>query len=247
MDNQQMLMHEADEGLPGRSLLRLRRFLVLGLYLSFFVCLITFWSTGLLFGGPGGALPTWLMGIVETNHLIILIVPLVSLALCYIALRFVTGDSIVTGSDRYLDERQKLLRSQAHGYAYKIIKFVCLLVLLGFLLHSLPWATHFLTPPQPAAQVSTAPSKMVQYYFDRSPVKQPVQIVDIAPNMTRMGQLKSVNMLVSGLLFVPVPSPSPTPWFDGLPGIVFYSALLLCLFLLITALPLSILAWKKEV
>src|ERR1051326_485439 len=127
---------EPDEPFYHRNSILWRRLLVFALGFSFLACLLALWTTGTVFGYPASFLPLPLMLFIQTNRLAILIIPLLSLLACYIALRYVTG-GIMTCPDRYLDERQKMVRDRAHHHAYKIVNFVCLLIVLCLSLNAI--------------------------------------------------------------------------------------------------------------
>ncbi len=127
---------EPDEPFNYRNSMLWRRFLVFALGLSFLACLLALWLTGTVFSNPIQLLSLTLMIFIQSNRLAILIVPLLSLLVCYLLLRHVTGD-IMACPDRYLDERQRMVRDRAHHHAYKIVNFACLLIVLCLSLNAI--------------------------------------------------------------------------------------------------------------
>src|SRR5579859_4619563 len=87
-DYRQASMYEPEKVIAARPFLLGRRLCVLGLYSSFFVCLVALWLTGTLFGHVYQALPDWLMQVVTGNRYVILALPLVCLIGCSVGLRY---------------------------------------------------------------------------------------------------------------------------------------------------------------
>ncbi len=252
----QTSMYEPEEVLHDKSSLFWRRFLVLALYLSFTACLLALWLTGSIIGDPGQLLPAWLMHTIESNRLSILILPLISLVACYFTLRHITGD-IMGNPDRYLDERQKMVRDQAHRSAYRLVKLACLLIPLAFFLHSMLGAGHAPVPAQhPAGMVIDRDIKV----FYQVTSDAPIQIVSSThSNLYHVfnQQANAVGPIYWLIRPEPltftiqqpavVPPVSPTVWPNDPTSIgLFYGVLLLCLFLMVTVLPMSIVAWKER-
>ncbi|HEY7419058.1 MAG TPA: hypothetical protein VH593_28005, partial [Ktedonobacteraceae bacterium] len=143
---------------------------------------------------------------------------------CYVTLRRLTRD-IMAVPKRYLDERQKAMRDQAHHSAFSIIKLSCLVIPALLLAQYLPW---FRQSPAPAP---------------------PSQVTVLVPSMLKADpstpglQVFTVHLMQIGIRPAQV-SPAPANPTE----IAFAVAiLLLCLFLLLSALPMSVLAWKGKV
>jgi hypothetical protein len=195
-----------------------------------------------------------LMHAIESNRMSILILPLISLVACYFTLRHITGD-IMGNPDRYLDERQKMVRDQAHRSAYRLVKLACLLIPLAFFLHSMLGAGHAPVPAQhPAGTVIERPIKL---FYQVHP-GAPIQIVSLAHWKVYHVFNQQANAVgIIGIRPEPltftiqqpavVPPVSPAVWPNDPTSIgIFYGVLLLCLFLMVTVLPMSIVAWKER-
>jgi hypothetical protein len=232
-----------------------RRLLVSALYLSFFACLVSLSLTGAFFGGPTSVLPGWLMSIMENNHVVLLLAPLLSLLVCAVAIRLAAGETM-TAPERYLDERQKMVRDQAHRSAYSILKPICFLVFLGFVVQRVFWPA----PSQPTAAVfpdlalrgnRLLQGGLIHYQFQLTP-SMVNAIHAISLNQKGITHLwtSSSWMVVQHLpppAFVVQHLPPPTPWFNEPTGMaLLYGVLLLSLFLIITSLPLSVVVWKDR-
>lgn len=250
-------MDEPEEVLHDKSSLFWRRCLVLALYLSFAACLLALWLTGSIIGDPGQFLPAWLMHAIENNRLSILILPLISLIACYFTLRHITSD-IMGYPDRFLDERQKMVRDQAHRSAYRLIKLACLLIPLAFFLHSMLGAGHN-TPVPAQYPAGTVNNKFLRVMY-AVPSNLPIQIVS-SPHSNlfyvfnqQANPAHVIYFQSEPLAFTIIQQPvavspvSPAAWpNDPSSTGLFYGVLLLCLFLMVTVLPMSILAWKERV
>jgi hypothetical protein len=70
----------------------------------------------------------------------LIILPLLALVACYFSLHHITGD-IMGWSVKKLDERQRMVRDQAHRYAYKIIALLCLFAPIYLIIQNLLTAT----------------------------------------------------------------------------------------------------------
>src|SRR5579883_1329314 len=114
------------------------RLLVGALLASFLLCLTALWFSGTLLSAPDRLLPVAFLQMVAAHRLLVMLVPAACLVVCYGFLRSFTRE-IMAVPERYLDERQKMLRDQAHRSAFKIIKFACLLIPFGLLLPHFPW------------------------------------------------------------------------------------------------------------
>src|SRR5581483_10498623 len=133
-DQEYISPFELDETSPRRAPLVLQRLVVVALSLSFVVSLASCWLNWMLPDRAASWLPAWLITMVENQRIATLLVPLTCLLVCYWILRAVRGDIMIC-PERYLDERQKMLREQAHGSAYKLLKRACLLLPVGLLLY----------------------------------------------------------------------------------------------------------------
>jgi len=231
---------EIDEIQGRRASLKLGRFLVLTLIFCFLASLAALWFSGTLLSAPDHALPTSFLQTLAAHRVLLLIVPVACLVVCYGALRSLTGE-IIAVPVRYLDERQKMLRDQAQRSAFKIMKFACLLIPLGFLVPHLPW---FNAPPAAAPVV---PVFMSVIYT------APGSITWVAEPSARSITLHTVAQQLHFQLIQPtllwhdpfgvVPAIVPASTAEvALAGVL----LLLCLFLLLSALPMAVLAWKGE-
>ena len=159
-DYQQASMYEAEKVVEIRPFLLGRRLFVLGLYGSFLGCLVALWLTGTLFGHPDQVLPDWLMQGIESSRYIVLAVPLICLAACYGGLRYVTAE-IMGCPERFLDERQKMVRDRAHRSAYKVMKLGALLVPLAICAGAMFLPAR--TPAPVPAPVRVQPARFVFY------------------------------------------------------------------------------------
>lgn len=240
----QFSMFEMEEDHAQQTPSEWRRFLVLMLYLSFFACLVAFLLVGTAFGGLNQILPTWLMSSIQNNRLAVLILPLASLLTCSIALRRTTN-AILAGPDRYLDERQKTLRDRIHRRTYSIIKPVCLLIPALFLLQAVLWPV---AVPKQSPIVHVTATKVVDlreiFHLPEMIVStKGFDIVYIASFPQRANiEVIPVKQAASVLPDLHTIFPWPA---DPVSLAFFGGALLLCLFLMVTTLPLSILAWKE--
>lgn len=245
-EHEHILSNEVDEiaeidEIQGRRVsLKLSRFLVLTLIVCFLTSLAALWFSGTLLSTPDQVLPTSLLQVLAAHRVLLLIVPVACLVVCYGALRSLTGE-IVAVPVRYLDERQRMLRDQAQRSAFKIMKFACLLIPLGFLVPHLPW---FDAPPV-GAPVAPAFVSVIS--------TSPGSITWVAEPSARSVTLYTAVQQIHFQLMQPALS-----WRDpfgaasaivpaSMAEIALAGALLLlCLFLLISALPMAVLAWKGE-
>lgn len=218
------------------------RLLVLAFYTGFLTCLAALWFSGTLLSAPDGLLSSVFLQFMADHRLLVLSVPVVMLVACYLGLRHLTGE-IMTVPERYLDERQKMLRDQAHRSAFKLVKLACLLIPCGFLLPHLPWFNHS-TPV--VAQVPLASVQGLEFItmtdashwttFYTAPgailyrLKGPGVSLHIMPNTTPIAQAIG-----------PTIAPASTTEIAVAGGL-----LLLCLFLVASALPMTTLAWKGK-
>jgi hypothetical protein len=129
----QTLMQTPDEFLPKeRSRRTERRALVIGLFFSYFACLATMWY---IWNAPRQAFEMFWFSFGQSRFTLI-ILPMLVLSIFFFRLRQITGDIIGWGV-KNLDERQRMVRDQAHRLAYKIIAFLCLFVPLYLIIQNL--------------------------------------------------------------------------------------------------------------
>lgn len=230
-DHERLELEDLDEMLGRRAARWPGHVLVAALGVSLLACLTALWFSGTLLSAPDHLLPAAFLQIIATHRLLALLVPAGCLMVCYGLLRSRTRE-IMAVHERYLDERQRMLRDQAHRSAFKIIKFACLLVPVGFILPHLPWFNQ----PAPVAPVSpfvTVWSSDVQalafsrgaIYFQGTETHPLVQIV-----------FQWQRNLTGPSLTIP---PATT-----MEIIVAAGLLLLLLLLIVSALPMAVLAWK---
>lgn len=196
------------------------RLLVVALLASFLLCLVSLWFSGTLLSAPDRLLPVGFLQLMANYRVLVLLVPVACLVICYGVLRSFTRE-IMAVPERYLDERQKMLRDQAHRSAFKIIRFACLLIPCGFLLPHLPWfnrpAVTYFAPLQIVLEnrqvyTTSALNWRLDYgAFDRLQFTYPF----VAPATT-------AEIVLAGAL------------------------LLFCLWLIVSALPMAVLAWKGK-
>ena len=228
-EHQEILNEEVDRLLDRRALLWRNRLFVLALVLSVCACLAALWLSGILLSAPDQPWLAAFLPFVATHRWLVLLVPAACLLVCYSKLRSLTGE-IMAVPARYLDERQQMLRDQAHRAAFKIIKLACVLILAGLLVPHLPW----FNPPA----VSSTPNAGISLSFS----------------------VVQVDMQASSLSKLVTPGHHPLMWIQTLtPMDTFVSPpittadivlagglLLLCLWLLISALPMCVLAWQGK-
>jgi hypothetical protein len=284
---------EPDEPVTYRNSMLWRRFLVFALGFSFLACLLALWATGTVFGDPAQFLPFTLMLFIQNNRLVILIFPLLSLLACYLLLRHVTSD-IMACPDRYLDERQKMVRDRAHHHAYKIVNFVCLLIVLCLSLNAILFpvpAKGIVSKRVVAFNVNAAGAKSKQAVsiYKAAQGKQVVSVYKgalpgtsavVDPQAMKQKMAQAAKALDTSDQYGY--APAPPPWIMVMPGdmtvvkspnglimakgpvmsnsmydpvawpndpvsiSIFYSVLLLSLFLLVKVLPMSVVAWKER-
>ena len=98
-----------------------RRLLVIGLFFSYIACLATMWY---IWNAPKQAFDTFWLSFAQSRFILIAL-PILILCIFYFSLRHITPDIIGWGV-KNLDERQRMVRDQAHRSAYKIIAFLSL-------------------------------------------------------------------------------------------------------------------------
>ncbi|GHO89312.1 hypothetical protein KSZ_73180 [Dictyobacter formicarum] len=121
------------------------------------------------------------------------------------------------GPERYLDERQKMVRDWAQRSAYRVIKWALLLAGVGLFLHGvLPGSSSPYGTIDPYANVYIP-------VFASSP--------------------STLSMTYARQVLMPVSMNWPT---DPLHVLLYYGTLLACVVLLVTILPITIVVWKKD-
>ena len=132
-NNKQTLMPTPNEFIteerPGRTE---RRLLVIGLFLSYIGCLTTMWY---IWNVPRQAFDTFWLSFAQSRFTLI-ILPILTLSIFYFSLCQITRDVIGWGV-KNLDERQRMVRDQAHRSAYKIIAFLCLFTPLYLIIQNM--------------------------------------------------------------------------------------------------------------
>lgn len=171
----QASLFELDEPFEQKSAVMRCRLLVLGLYLSFLACLTGLWLTANATGGLEQKLPSGIANFIATEPVVVLLVPLASLLGCYFLLRHITYD-IIAWPERFLDERQQMVRDHAHRNAYKLVKVACLLIPLYLCLHTVFWNAQAPAPASTFVHQATI-------FFDvaADPVMTGVQVIHIDP------------------------------------------------------------------
>ena len=218
------------------------RLLVVAFSASVLTCLAALWFSGTLLSAPDGLLSVPFLSFIAAHRLLVLSAPAVILVVCYIGLRRLTGEIMIV-PERYLDERQKMVRDQAHRSAFKLVKLACLLIPSGFLLPHLPWFNH----PTPATQAFTLHS-----------VLNPIRVLTLqsmSPNAASWVDTMHQNLQSHTIQVVPlvtvvwspdqvIPPIMPATTMEiALAG----GLLLLCLLLMASALPMAVLAWKGKI
>lgn len=241
-----------------------RRLLVLGLYLSFLACVTGLWLTANANSGLEHKLPAGIVNFIETQPIVVLLVPLLILLGCYFLLRLMTYE-IIAWPERFLDERQQIVRDKAHLNAYKIVKIACFLVPLYLCLHAAFWTPQ---APMPTPATAIVPTHQAEYWIEMVPntaIQLPIiqdGFPQVAGQTIRLQLLKPqaapdiVNGNGSWFTIAPVrimisssyTSSGPAPsWPNNSASLfLYYGTLLLCLLLMAIALPMSIVAWQER-
>lgn len=234
MHQQQLFELEEEERMAKPRLpLWTRRLLVIALCLCFLACLLAIWLTGTLFGSLDQSASFWLFQTIANHRIIALAIPFACLIVCYAALRSVTGE-IMAVPARYLDERQKMIRDRAHRSAFAILKLVCCLPPVLLLIQYLPWWQK--VPPHPASQGMANRVSYVVFIAANPPHQTNLEARMAAVSLIRWSR---VSPTVMPPLSVAAASPSEIAF----AAVIF----LLCLLMLISALPMSVIAWKKHI
>jgi hypothetical protein len=109
-----------------------RRMLVIGLFFSYVASLATMWY---IWNAPRQAFDLFWFSFGQSRFTLI-VLPILILCIFYFRLRQITGDIMGWGV-KNLDERQRMVRDQAHRFAYKIIAFLCLFAPLYLIIQNL--------------------------------------------------------------------------------------------------------------
>jgi len=228
-DESFVLTDELEELRDQRATLRLGRGLVIGLGLSFLACLAAFWLSGTLLSAPDQIVPAAFLQMLAANRVIVLCVPVVFLVVCSAALRSLTAEIMAVPESR-LDERQKMLRDQAHRSAFKLVKFSSVLVPIAFILPRLPW----FNPPAPAGNF---PEGITVFMADGNPLG----MQNGGPQWHWYRDYHfAVHLVTTGT------SASPIQPANGLEIALAGGLLLISLLLMFSALPKAVLAWKGK-
>jgi hypothetical protein len=242
-----------------------RRMLVIALLFSFFSCLAAFSLVVNLFHLFDQMTPFrfWLFLFIRNNYIALIVAPLIGLVLSAGALYYVTRD-IMSGPVRYLDERQKMVRDQAHSSAYTIMKFVLMVGVVGFVLFNtfMPTQTSQAQPTSVLAQLGVAYGGLTKVTYNSSGGAFSLHVSAVTSNIANQvagvtwntagtqslkGVAKSQMLHPVNMFYFSASTPNMTQWpTTPASAIFFYSTLLLCLFVMITSLPKAIAAWKKR-
>ncbi|MBO0780767.1 MAG: hypothetical protein J2P37_18240 [Ktedonobacteraceae bacterium] len=260
-DQEQLSMFESDEMPDQRPAPYVRRLVVGAFYLCFVTCLVALLLNWIVPDHVPMWLPTWLVPIIEHNRVATLLLPPAGLLICYWSLRSMTGD-ILARPDRYLDERQKLLRDQAHRSAYKVLKRACLVAPILVLLCALLWQTPAPAQPAPTPQTVTFTMHTLGDWYvikmgndgvvygvvtPQTPSDQskgsdgqdPIKIIKLQSPLS--------SFTLHTITAAQPAATSPRSWLSTPANIaLFFGSLLLSLFLMVTALPMAILARKEK-
>jgi hypothetical protein len=171
----QSIMHTTDDlSREERSRRTERRLLVIVLCLSYIGCLATLWY---IWNAPRQAFDAFWLSFGQTRFSLI-ILPLLLLGSSYFSLLRITGDIMGWGVKK-LDERQRMVRDQAHRYAYKIIALLCLFtpiyLIIQNMLTAAPLAANILGNAIMRSQTTTA-IRMVISQPHSSPAVQTIYI-----------------------------------------------------------------------
>lgn len=195
-----------------------RHLLVIGLFLSYVACLATMWY---IWNAPGQAFDTFWLSFAQSRFTL-LILPILILCGFYLSLHHITGNIIGWGS-KNLDERQRMVRDQAHLSAYKIIALLCLLMPLYLILQNMLTSSH---------------SSSISYDVR----------LNLVPKMTLM-QLQKSNGTILWTLQSGSPAQEQSIFIARnavLNQGIYYCLFLLILALIVWTLPRAIIAWKER-
>lgn len=239
--HQEILNEEIEESADLRISRWPGRLLVAAFGLSFLASLVALWLSGTLLDAPASMVPYMWLQFLAGHRLLVLLIPAVCLLVCYGALRSLTGE-IMAVPERYLDERQHMLRDQAHRSAFKIIKLACVLIPACFLLFHLPWfnstsgaSSYGRTMYSPLYSVYDAQGIQISSGYAQS------SYIAHVLNIQTSGSSQFVSVYTPHVFsminaFVPPASSTEIALAAGL--------LVLSLLLVVSALPMGVLAWK---
>lgn len=239
-----------------RLSLWMHRLLVIALYLSVLACLLAIWLSGTLFGNVSQILPLWLLRDAADHRVSMLGASCICLLIWYAMLRHVTGD-IMAVPERYLDERQKMVRDQAHRSAFTLVKLVCCLIPLLLLAQylqlrqpvSAPAPATVVAPMQQVIgySVDLPSSSIVQQFQLVQALQAPKQSPHPSATINHLSVSIHVNRIVRWSIhtspIAPIAPVAPASTAEIALAVV---VLLLCLYLLFSALPMSVIAWKRR-
>jgi len=249
-DFKQTMMDEPGDFIEDEaSFKKERRLLVIALYLSYLACIAGLWFVGDVLGSPRNILGQQ----VGNGRFVLLVVPLTVLCVCYLRLRRIMGE-IMELSGKKLDERQRLVRDQAHRTAYKIIAVLCLGILVYFGIHSMLVAA---IPPAPvtASIHPVAVSHTVNYIvvsrisdlhvYYVMPPKQPVGKIIPYLQPGDAFQWVAIDSTISSN--IPGQTIAPTTQAIDLFGLgLYYGLFFLTIVMIIATLPKAIIAWRER-
>lgn len=218
-----------------RTMLWLGKGLVVGFVLCLLASVAAFWFSGVLLSPPDQLLPIIFLKTLATNRLLVLCVPVICLGACYIALRSLTAE-IMGMPERYLDERQKMIRDQAHRSAFKIIKFASVLIPVAFVLPHLPW---FNTP---APAITAPPAILGKVVVFHAQGDQATTFILTGPGQVYWSHVGLVGVAARLPSAQSAQQPNASTPEIALAG----GLLLLALILVVSALPMAVLAWKGK-
>jgi len=246
-DFKQTMMDEPGDFIEDEaSFKKERRLLVIALCLSYAACIAGLWFIGDVLGSPRDILGQQ----IGNGRFVLLIVPLAVSCVCYLRLRHIMGE-IMELSGKKLDERQRLVRDQAHRTAYKIIAVLCLGILVYFGIHSMLVAA---VPPHPVvAPIHPVVPHAVNYIVVSPtsdlhvstvmPPKPGIIIPPPQPGVVIQWVAVDYSMAsnVSGQMIAPITQPI------DLFGLgVYYGLFFITIVLIVTTLPKAIIAWKER-
>ena len=218
-NDEHTLMHIPDELIAEERPIRTkRRLLVIGLFLSYVTCLATMWY---IWNAPRQAFDTFWLSFAQSRFTLI-ILPILILCGFYLSLYHITGNIIGWGL-KNLDERQRMVRDQAHRSAYKIIALLCLLMPLYLILQNM---------------LTSSLSSSISYDVR----------LNLVPKMTLMKLQKSNGVVLWTLQ--PASPPQEQSIFIARNAVlnqgIYYCLFLLILALIVWTLPRAIIAWKER-
>ena len=245
---QRMMDEPGDFNEDEASFKKERRLLMIALCLSYLACIAGLWFIGDVLGSPHDIFGQQ----IGNGCFVLLIVPLAVLCVCYLRLRRIMGE-IMELSGKKLDERQRLVRDQAHRAAYKIIAVLCLGILVYFGIHSMLVAA---VPPHPvtASIHPVAVSHTVNFIvvsrtsdLHVSYIVPPKQSGIIIPRPQPGDIIQWVAIDSSMASNVPGQMIAPAAQPIDLFGLgVYYGLFFLTVVLIVTTLPKAIIAWKER-